>query len=63
MNDDEKGKQFLGLIDEQNNLQRSVVVKLSSLIRSKWNSNELQNELETLVEKYSTITKKINSLD
>jgi len=63
MNDDEKGKQFLGLIDEQNNLQRSVVVKLSSLIRSKWNSNELQNELETLVEKYYTITKKINSLD
>ncbi len=63
MNDDEKGKQFLGLIDEQNNLQRSIVVKLSSLIRSKWNSNELQNELETLVEKYSTITKKINSLD
>jgi len=63
MNDDEKGKQFLGLIDEQNNLQRSIVVKLSSLIRSKWNSNELQNELETLVEKYYTITKKINSLD
>jgi len=63
MNDDDKGKQFLGLIDEQNNLQRSIVVKLSSLIRSKWNSNELQNELETLVEKYSTITKKINSLD
>ena len=63
MNDDKKGKQFLGLIDEQNNLQWSIVVKLSSLIRSKWNSNELQNELETLVEKYSTITKKINSLD
>ena len=63
MNDDKKGKQFLGLIDEQNNLQRSVVVKLSSLIRSKWNSNKLQNELETLVEKYYTITKKINSLD
>ncbi|MCH8915141.1 MAG: hypothetical protein IIA82_04780 [Thaumarchaeota archaeon] len=63
MNDDEKGKQFLGLIDEQSNLQRSIVVKLSSLIRSKWNSNELQNELETLVEEYSKITKKINSLD
>ena len=63
MNDDEKGKQFLGLIDEQSNLQRGIVVKLSSLIRSKWNSNELQNELETLVEEYSKITKKINSLD
>jgi len=32
MNDDEKGKRFLELIDEQNNLQWSVVVKLSSLI-------------------------------
>jgi len=37
MNDDEKGKQFLELIDEQNNLQWSIVVKLSSLI----NSNQL----------------------
>ncbi len=63
MNDDEKGKQFLGLIDEQSNLQRGIVVKLSSLIRSKWNSNELQNELETLVEEYSIITKELNSLD
>ncbi len=59
MNDDEKGKQFLELIDEQNNLQWSIVEKLSSLIRSKWNSIELQNELETLVEKYSKITKEL----
>ncbi len=63
MNDDEKGKQFLELIDEQNNLQWSSVTKLSSLISSKWNSIELQNELETLVEKYSKITKELNSLD
>ncbi len=63
MNDDEKGKRFLELIDEQNNLQRSIVAKLSSLINSKWNSIELQNELETLVEKYSKITKELNSLD
>ena len=63
MNDDEKGKRFLELIDEQNNLQWSIVAKLSSLISSKWNSIELQNELETLVEKYSKITKEINSLD
>ncbi len=59
MNDDEKGKQFLELIDEQNNLQWSIVAKLSSLISSKWNSIELQNELETLVEKHSKITKEI----
>ncbi len=63
MNDDEKGKQFLELIDEQNNLQWSIVVKLSSLISSKWNSIELQNELITLVENHSKITKELNSLD
>ncbi len=63
MNDDEKGKQFLELINEQNNLQWGIVVKLSSLITSKWNSIELQNELTTLVEKHSKITKEINSLD
>ncbi len=63
MNDDEKGKRCLELIDEQNNLQWSIVTKLSSLISSKWNSFELQNELETLVKKYSTITKEIKSLE
>ena len=63
MNDDEKGKRFLELIDEQNNLQWSVVAKLSSLINLKWNSIELQNELVTLVEKHSKITKELNSLD
>ncbi len=63
MNDNEKGKQFLELIDDQNNLQWNIVSKLSSLITSKWNSIELQNELTTLVEKHSKITKEINSLD
>ena len=63
MNDDEKGKRFLELIDEQNNLQWGIVVKVSSLINSKWNSVELQSELETLIEKYSKITKELNSLD
>ncbi len=63
MNDDEQGKEFLELINEQNNIQWSIVVKLSSLINSKWNSVELQNELITLVEKHSKITKEINSLD
>ncbi len=63
MNDDEKGKRFLELIDEQNNLQWSIVAKLSSLISSKWNSIEFQKELETLVEKHSKITKELNSID
>ena len=34
MNDDEKGKRFLELIDEQNNIQWSIVTKLSALIKS-----------------------------
>jgi len=63
MNDDEKGTRFLELIDEQNNLQWSVVVKLSSLINSKWNSIKLKDDLETLVAKHSKITKELNSLD
>ena len=63
MNDDEKGKRFLELIDEQNNLQWSVVVKLSSLINSKWNSVKLKDDLETLVAEHSKITKELNSLD
>ena len=63
MNDDEKGKRFLELIDEQNNLQWSIVMKLSSLINLKWNSTELQKVLEILSEKHSKITKELNSLD
>ena len=63
MDDDEKGKQFLKLIDDQNNLQWTIMSKLSSLITSKWNSTELQKELETLSEEHSIITKELNSLD
>jgi len=63
MDDEEKGKRFLELIDEQNNLQWSTIAKLSLLINSKWNSTELQNELKELVEKHSKITKELNSLD
>ncbi len=63
MDDDEKGKQFLKLIDDQNNHQWSIVAKLSALIDSKWDSVELKTELESLVEKHSKTTKKLNSLD
>ena len=63
MDDDEKGKRFLELIDEQNNIQWSVIAKLTSLIKSQWNSIELQNELETLVKDHTKITKELNSLD
>jgi hypothetical protein len=63
MSEDNKGKKFLELIDEQSNLQWNIIEKLTFLINAKWNSSETQNELETLVEKYSTITKELNSLD
>ncbi len=63
MDDDEKGKQFLKLIDDQNNHQWSIVAKLSALIDSKWDSVELKTELESLVEKHSKITKELNNLD
>ena len=63
MSEDDKGKRFLELIDEQNNLQWSIIEKLISLIETKWKSVEKQKELESLVEKHSTITKELNSLD
>jgi hypothetical protein len=63
MDDDKKGKRFLKLIDDQNNLQWNIMSKLSSLITSKWNSIELQKELETLSEEHSVITKELNSID
>ena len=63
MNDDEKGKRFLELIDDQNNIQWKIVAKLTSLISSEWNSEEMKKELKTLVDNHTEITKELNSLD
>ncbi len=63
MSEDDKGKKFLELIDEQSNLQWNIIEKLIFLINAKWNSSDTQNELESLVKKHSTITKELNSLD
>ena len=63
MNDEEKGEQFLKLIDDQNNIQWKIVAKLTSLISSEWNSEELKTELKNIVENHSEITKELNSLD
>ena len=63
MNDDEKGKRFLELINDQNNVQWNIIAKLSALINSKWDSKKLREELATLVEQHSKITKELNSLD
>ncbi len=63
MDDDEKGKEFLKLIDDQNTVQWNIVAKLSSLVKVEWNSIELKTELETLVKDHYKITKGLNSLD
>ena len=63
MTEDDKGKKFLELIDNQNNLQWSIIEKLIFLIDAKWESSGTQNELESLVKQHSTITKELNSLD
>lgn len=63
MSEDEKGKRFLELIDQQNNIQWNIITKLISLVNSKWNSSQLQTEIESLLENHSKITKELNSLD
>ncbi len=63
MSEDDKGKRFLELIDEQNSLQWSIIEKLSFLINANWDSADKQNELESLVKKHFIITKELNSLD
>ncbi len=63
MSEDEKGKRFLELIDKQNNIQWSIISKLNALVKSEWNSTSIKNELESLVNQHSEITKELNSLD
>ena len=63
MLEDEKGKRFLELIDQQNNIQWNIITKLTSLVNSKWNSSQLQTEIESLLENHSEITKELNNLD
>ena len=63
MSEDDKGKKFLELIDEQNTLQWNIISKLSKLISSNWNSIDIKQELESLIQKHSQITKAINGLD
>jgi len=63
MDEDEKGQEFLKLIDDQNTVQWNIVAKLSSLVKVEWNSIELKTELETLVKDHYKITKDLNSLD
>jgi len=63
MSEDEKGKRFLELIDQQNNIQWKIITKLIPLVNSKWTSSQLQSEIESLIDTHSKITKELNSLD
>ena len=63
MSEDEKGKKFLELIDEQNTLQWNILSKLSQLVISNWDSMDIRQELESLIQKHSQITTEINGLD
>jgi len=63
VSEDDKGRRFLELIDEQNNLQWSIIEKLTFLINAKWDSPDTQNDLQIIVEKHYAITKELNSLD
>jgi len=63
MSEDEKGKQFLLLIEKQNKVQWDILQKLSLLIQANWDSKQLQNELELLVKDHKKISDELNSLD
>ncbi|MDH3501184.1 MAG: hypothetical protein OEL69_01595 [Nitrosopumilus sp.] len=63
MTEDEKGKQFLELIDKQNNLQWNIVSKLTALVKSDWNSEDIKNDLELLIIQHSEITKELNNIE
>ncbi len=59
----EKGEQFLQLVNEQNDLQWSIVSKLSALIKADWQSDDIKVELTRLVERHIEITKQLNNID
>ena len=63
MSEDEKGRRFLELVDEQNNLQWKLVEKITYLIKENWSSEEIKKDLESLIENHANITKELNSLD
>lgn len=63
MSEDEKGRRFLELVNDQNNLHWNIIEKISHLIKEKWDSEELRKDLESLIEKHSKITTELNSLD
>ena len=60
---DSKGEQFLQLINEQNNLQWSIIHKISTLIKADWQSDDIKEELVQLTRRHIEITEQLNSID
>lgn len=60
---EDKGKRFLELIDEQNNLQWDIINHLTKLVKSSWDSQETKSELESLLQRHTKITRYLNGLD
>jgi len=63
MDDDEKGKQFLQLIDKQNTIQLQIIHNLSLLIRTNWSDEELKTKLQMLISDNYSIFSQLNDLD
>lgn len=60
---EDKGKEFLELIDSQNKIQWKIISKLTLLLSRSWNDELLKKELESLVKEHNSISAKINELE
>lgn len=60
---DGTGRDFLDLIDRQNEIQWKIVARLSSLIESDWESGEIRADLKALVREHIGLTQKISDMD
>lgn len=60
---EDKGKRFLELVDEQNNLQWGIVAELAKLAKSDWKSPELKAKLESQIQRHEEITRELGGLD
>ena len=60
---EDKGKRFLELVDEQSNLQWSIVTEIAKLAKLDWESPEIQAKLEAQIQRHEEITRDLGGLD
>lgn len=59
--DEEKGREFLELIDKQSTLQQAMIAKLTILVtKHDWDSDDLKSEIQSMIQEHSEMTRKIN---